>query len=135
VKGILADADIRGQVAEVVRRLQSEPWREFWRSLNLAVESFESVGLALDSPDVTVWQLCQQRELVLITGNRNDDGPDSLEATIRSFNTLASLPVLTIADVQEFSHSRDYVERVVEQVLIDLLEIERYRGAGRLYIP
>jgi hypothetical protein len=37
---------------------------------------------------------------MLITGNRNEDGPASLETTIQASNTPASLPVLTISAPQ-----------------------------------
>ena len=61
-------------------------------------ESFERLGLPYNTSDRDLWQLCQQREIVLLTANRNDEGPNSLEATIRTLNAPSSLPVLTIAD-------------------------------------
>ena len=61
--------------------------------------------------DRDLWQLCQQREIVLLTANRNDEGPNSLEATIRTLNASSSLPVLTIADPELVLASRDYAER------------------------
>jgi hypothetical protein len=36
VKGILADANIKGQVDALVKRMQSEPWALFWLDLRLA---------------------------------------------------------------------------------------------------
>lgn len=60
-------------------------------------------------------------ELVLITGNRNDDGADSLEATIRNENQPDSLPVITIADQDRVLQDRLSAERVAESLLDYLL--------------
>jgi hypothetical protein len=73
--------------------------------------------------------------MILITGNRNAEGPDSLEVTLRMCNTAESLPVFTIADVDRVLNSKDYAERVVARLIDYLLEIDRYRGTGRLYLP
>ena len=65
----------------------------------------------------------------------NDEGPDSLEATIRALNVPSSLPVLTIADPELVLASRDYAERVAIQVLEYLLDLDHFRGVGRLFVP
>ena len=71
----------------------------------------------------------------VITANRNDEGPESLEATIRTLNDASCLPVLTIADPESVLMSREYAERVAIQVLEYLLELGNFRGVGRLYVP
>jgi hypothetical protein len=71
----------------------------------------------------------------LITANRHDEGPDSLESTIRDLNEPLSLPVFTIADPGLVLASRDYAERVALQVLEFLLELDNFRGVGRLFVP
>ena len=71
----------------------------------------------------------------LITDNRNLDSEDSLEATIRRNNSPESLPVFTIADMNQFRMNSSYVERVVEVLYDYLLRIDDVRGAGRLYLP
>jgi len=48
----------------------------------------------------------------LIAGNRNDDGPDSLEAVIRDENQPDSLPVVTIANPDRMLNDRLYAEEV-----------------------
>jgi hypothetical protein len=82
-----------------------------------------------------LWQLCQQHEIILLTANRNDEGPHSLEATIRTLTVPSSLPVLTIADPELILTSRDYAERVAIQVLQYLLDLDHFRGVGRLFVP
>jgi hypothetical protein len=133
--GLLTDVNIQGQVEILRYLLESTTWRELWHSLAAPIHTFGDVGLRDDDSDAVVWRFCQQRQLVLITANRNQDGPDSLETTIRNENTPDSLPVFTLADSEQVRHSKAYAERVVESLLQYLLDIELYRGTGRLYLP
>ena len=71
----------------------------------------------------------------MITGNRNDDGPDSLEATIRNENQPDSLPVITIADTDRVLQDRPYAHTVAERLLEKLIAIDDFRGTGRIYFP
>jgi hypothetical protein len=115
--------------------LQEESRLEFWQHLGLTVPSFTDLGLDPRSPDVDVWRACQAAELILITANRNDDGPDSLEMTIRTLNTPQSLPVLTLADANRVLNERSYAELVCDKLLEYLYDIDGLRGTGRLYLP
>ena len=135
MKGILADVNIQGYVDLLVAMLRAEPWKIFWDHLQLAYVVFADIGLAPESPDLLVWKTCQERELLLITDNRNKDDADSLEATIREENTPRSLPVFTIADVPHLRHSREYADRIIESFLIYVLQGDNIRGTGRLYLP
>jgi hypothetical protein len=135
VKGILADVNIKGHVEYLTALMKAEPWKEFWDDLGIERATFDELGLQHDATDAAVWEVCQNREYVLITRNRNRDGPDSLEATIQAHNTAESLPVLTIADTERLLHSREYAERVVESLLDVLMRIDGLRGTGRLMCP
>jgi hypothetical protein len=73
--------------------------------------------------------------MVLITGNRNKDGADSLAATIQVFGENTSLPVMTLADSKLVNVSNAYANRVVDRMLRYLLDIENVRGTGRLWLP
>ena len=132
---IMADHNVEGHFVVLLRLWTSDVWRTVWESLELEVEFFECLGLPYNTSDRDLWQLCQQREIVLLTANRNDEGPDSLEATIRTLNAPSSLPVLTIADPELVLASRVYAERVAVQVLEYLLELDHFRGVGRLFVP
>lgn len=135
MQGILADVNLAGQFRSLLFILESEEWREIWTSLKLTVQSFPSLGLSWGASDHEIWFACQQNQLVLITANRNHDGPESLEAVIRSSNSKESLPVLTVADPDRLRTDRDYAELVAEKLLDYLLHVDDYRGTGRLYIP
>ncbi len=133
--GIIADHNVEGHFEVLLRLWTSEAWRSLWASLELEVESFAPLGLPHNTSDRDLWQVCQRRDIVLLTANRNDEGPESLEATIRTLNDASSLPVLTIADPESVLMSREYAERVAIQVLEYLLELDNFRGVGRLYVP
>lgn len=135
MKGILADNNVIGQVAYLAQLMQTHGWEDFWNDLGLTLVRFKDVGLQVQSSDLEIWHLCQAEELILITDNRNDDAPDSLNAAIRQFNTTDSLPVFTIADLDKFGASREYEERVVSALYDYLLRIDDVRGAGRLFLP
>lgn len=135
MKGILADVNAIGPIEYLVKRMQAEPWTEFWQELGLVLRRFSDVGLAANSSDLDIWRRCQEEQLIFITDNRNDDGPDSLEASLRQHNTVSSLPVFTIANLSRFRHERSYADRVLEMLYDYLLRIDAVRGVGRLYLP
>lgn len=72
---------------------------------------------------------------VLITDNRNQDGPSSLETAIRTLNTLQSLPVVTVANANRLLQDPQYVDRVAEKLIDTFFDIELLRGTGRVYVP
>jgi hypothetical protein len=132
---LLADVNIQGHIEIMAKRMQAEPWAGFWRHLDLRCASFADIGLDSADSDAVVWQRCQERQAFLLTNNRNDDGPESLEATIRARNTPQSLPVFTIGDAERLKNEREYSDRVIWALLEYLLEIENLLGTGRLFLP
>lgn len=95
---------------------------------------FADVGLPMDSSDRRVWRFAQENQMVILTGNRNAKGDDSLEEVMREENCITSFPILTIGDldrVKEYVYRERCVERLVE-IAIDL---QNFMGAGRIFIP
>jgi hypothetical protein len=133
--GILPDNDVGGAFLTLTRIWFSDDWRSVWDELKVPLESFDSLKLERNASDLTVWKQCQKHDVILVTGNRNADGPESLEMTFRSHNDAGCLPVFTLANPRRVLENRDYAERVAEQILERLIDIELYRGAGRLFIP
>jgi len=131
----MADNDTRGQFAVILAILESDGWRGIWRQTSVELRSFDELGLKRTAPDALVWQRCQEHEIILITGNRNSLGADSLEATIRTYNEPTSLPVITIADPKQLMRSKAYAERAAVRLLDYLMDLDNQRGTGRLYIP
>jgi hypothetical protein len=135
VKGLIADNNAIGLISDLVRAMQAESWATLWSGLGVSLKQFEDVGLTATSTDTEIWHKCQAEELVLITDNRNEDSPDSLEATIRPHNQPHCLPVITIGNLNKFRNDRQYAERVVEKLYDYLFRIDELRGTGRLYLP
>lgn len=109
----------------------SEGWLKL---LDIPMLTFNDVGLAIDSNDRQVWRFAQEKQLILLTGNRNSEGSDSLEQTLREENAPSSLPVVTIGVVRRMEE-RAYREQCAERLVEIILNIENYLGAGRVYIP
>lgn len=128
---ILVDHDVEGQAMMLWATLSADGWPEL---LPLRFLLFFHVGLAKDSNDRTVWRFAQQNSMVLLTGNRRMREEDSLEKTIREENTSTSLPVITISRVKRMIERR-YREQCEVQLLNILLELDNYRGTGRIFIP
>ena len=135
MRGIVADVNIEGHVTRLVELLESGEWADYWPYMNVALVTFAGIGLEPHDPDRDVWRACQRESLVLITANRNDDGPDSLAATIAEENEPSSLPVLTISNALQVLRSAEYAVRVATRLIDYLLEIDAHRGTGRLYLP
>ena len=132
---VMSDNDVLGLVGRLVEICQSPAWIEFWESLDCTLCRFADFQLPANAPDDKVWQTCQDNELILITANRNKVGVESLEATIRQFNSSSCLPVLTLADPDRIARDRAYAEAAVERLLDILGAIDNFRGTGRLYLP
>ncbi|MEX0716728.1 MAG: hypothetical protein WD066_09080 [Planctomycetaceae bacterium] len=132
---LLADANVEGHVQRLFSLIQHGEWAEFWDYLDARILKLQDVGLLPSSSDGEVWHVCQRQQAILLTNNRNDEGPESLEATIRSHTTPSSLPVFTFGDAEEILRDPAYAERVVEALLDNLLRLGSMRGVGRVWLP
>ncbi|WP_424101899.1 ACP S-malonyltransferase [Moorena producens] len=95
---------------------------------------FPEVNLPINSDDRLVWRLAQTNQMILLTANRSMKGKDSLEQTIREENLPTSLPVITIGNVDRLSESQ-YREDCAVRLVEIVLDIDDYKGVGRLFIP
>lgn len=135
MKRILADINIAGHVERLFQIIEGDFWGEVWADLNLQRRSFADRGIQQEATDLELWTACQREEVVLVTANRRAKTDDSLESTIRLYNTPRSLLVFTLANSERILSDRDYAETVVVKFLEYLLDIDNFRGAGRLYLP
>jgi hypothetical protein len=132
---IMCDQDVLGLARVVLARCRRADWKPVWDELEIEVFTFTDLHLDVDSTDAAIWSACQANQVVLLTGNRNADGPDSLEMTLRKHNALDSLPVLTFADLKRLKHDPAYQELVAESLLEKLIDLDALRGTGRIYLP
>ena len=135
VNGILADANCEGHLALLLRLFQQNWRQEVWEFLSLRQVTFADFRLSSDASDREVWEVCQREQVVLLTANRNDEGPESLESTIQQRNTPQSLPVFTLANDQRVLRDRQYAEMVADRLIEALFDIDSYCGTGRFYLP
>ena len=135
MRGILVDINIQGQMENIRLIYEQTDWNDFWNDLGAVYLLFEDVGLSRHSPDSEIWRTCQRENLVLVTANRNNDGPDSLGAMIETENFGTSLPAITVADQEALRLSKPYAVRVASKILEILYDIDNYRGSGRAFVP
>ncbi len=128
---ILVDHNIEGHAALLSATLNSEGWTTLF---SIRFVTLREVGLAFDSNDRVVWRFAQEKGMILLTDNRNMEGEDSLEQAIREENTITSLPVLTIGNVDRIVE-REYRERCSTRLAEIVSELEKYMGTSRLFIP
>jgi hypothetical protein len=138
VRGFVADINFQGQFDRLMYIIKSVEWFEIWSDYDLEVVTFVSLAMHPETRDRFVWERCQREGLVLVTGNRNDDGPDSLEATLRTAGA-ETLPVITIGNARRVLEDERYARHVVAD-LMDFVDDmarrpETVLGIGRLYLP
>lgn len=128
---ILIDYNLSGQARMLYGTLQSLGWTDL---LQLEFVSFQDVGLDETTSDRIIWHFAQTHNMFLLTGNRNRKGTDSLQQTIEEDNFPDALPVLTVSrqnDLEQSAYRKRCAARIVE-IVVDL---DIYRGTGRLFIP
>lgn len=71
----------------------------------------------------------------MLTGNRNEEDEESLEAVIQESVGQPNYPVLTIGAPDRVMTDGEYAEEAAARVLEYLIDLDKVRGAGRLYVP
>jgi hypothetical protein len=132
VSVLLADHNIEGQARLLFGALTALGWVEL---LDLRLITFADVGLSDDSSDRAVWRQAQQLGMILLTDNRNNDGPDSLEQTLRDERTDISLPVLTVGNAERLRKDREYRNACAARIVEIVVALDRHLGTPRLFIP
>ncbi len=111
--------------------LVAEGWLDL---VDVELVTFSDVDLPADSSDRVIWRFAQAEGMILLTSNRNMEGDDSLEQTLREENRADSLPVLTISRIGRLD-DKAYRDRCVSRLVDIVLGVENYRGPARLFIP
>ena len=128
---ILVDHDMEGQAFLLWGTLSAMGWPEL---LPMRLARFVDVGLPYDSTDREVWRFVQANQMLLLTNNRNMEGLESLEQTIRDEGHSTALPVITIGRAERI-RERLYREQYVARLLEIIVDLDDYRGVGRIFIP
>jgi predicted nuclease of predicted toxin-antitoxin system len=127
----LVDYNLDGYAIIFLGILTKHGWLQF---LSINFITFREAGLLMDSSDRIVWDYAQANQMSVLTANRNMKGKNSLEQIIREENQPDSFPVVTIGDLNRLDEF-DYREQCVDRLIEITLDIENYRGVGRVFIP
>lgn len=128
---ILVDHNLKGQARLLFGTLQSLGWIEL---LQLEFIYFDDVGLEFETSDRVIWEFVQTEKMILLTGNRNRSGVDSLQHMIEEENFPEALPIVTVSR-QDGLLQTSYRKRCAARLIEIVVDLEIYRGAGRLFIP
>src|SRR5260221_249976 len=128
---ILVDHNMGGYATILWGALAAAGWLDL---IPLQLMRFADVGLPIDSSDRTVWRFVQEKQMLLLTDNRNMAGEDSLERTLREETSPTTLPVLTIGRLDRLV-AYDYRERCVTRLMEIILDLDSYLVVGRVFIP
>ncbi len=129
---ILADHNIEGQALLIQDAFVKGGWSDLFP---MKLVMFTDVGLAENSNDRVVWRFAQANRMFLLTGNRSDHEPDSLERTIREESTPDSLPVLTVGNVNRIKRERIYREKCADRIAEIFSDLENHLGTSRIFLP
>lgn len=131
---ILSDHNCEGQAEAIFENLRfDKTWLEL---APMELMWFKQVGLSDKVEDEEVWRLCQERNILLLTGNRRSvDKERSLEYTIRRLITPDSLPVITIGTLKRVIPDLVYCQRCAERLAEIGYDLETLRGVMRIFIP
>jgi hypothetical protein len=130
---ILSDKNCEGHTRALYHVLIREGWVDL---LQIKLATFKDVDLLETASDEIVWLRCQERDCILITGNRTTtDGDDSLEMVTQRLLTESVLPVLTIGKLDKVIHDTDYRDACAESIALVIFELHKFRGIPRLFIP
>lgn len=133
MQAILSDHNCEGQAEIIFAALRHHGFIPF---IPMQLLIFEDIGLHHSTDDRTLWQLCQERSYLLLTGNRTaSDGYKSLEYVIHNLLQPNSLPVITIGNLDRINADPTYCWNCAEDLVEIVLNLDAMRGVPRLYIP
>src|SRR5215207_4161217 len=92
---VLVDHNMEGHARLLWRTLAALGWLEV---APMQLVTLAEAGVPANSVDRIVWRFAQEHRMFLLTDNRNMEGTDSLEHTMREELTPESLPVLTVSN-------------------------------------
>ena len=136
MKGLLTDVNLQGLLPAIRRQIDAD-FREIFDFLNIKLSSFADLGIPEQLDDQSLWLLCQNDGWVLLTENRNQAEPTSLQTTLDQFWSPGQLPVLTLANKSRFQLNREHFIHTVRDIADLLLDIHDGKSCDqpRIYVP
>ncbi|MGK7929027.1 MAG: ACP S-malonyltransferase [Spirulina sp.] len=127
----LIDSTLDGYAPILRSSLAKRGWLEL---LSIHLMTFQEAGLAKDSSDLMVWNYARKHKIIVFSSHQNMKGHDSLEEKIRKENTQNSFPTIIVDNLSRLE-DYDYRESCLDRLIEISLEIEKYMGVGRIFIP
>jgi hypothetical protein len=137
MRGLLADVNVQGHVPYLRQLLVNLDLWPVLAELQISLVTFRDLQFPSGIDDRSLWKRCQLEGWVLFTENRNDDGPDSLQATLEDSWRPGHLSVLTLANKSRFERSREYASRVAADVaeLLFGMALGEFLDQPRIFVP
>ncbi len=114
--GLLADENFQGHMPRLGQALRSLDLSDLLAEEAIRFESFRDHGLASGLDDRSLWNYCQDEGFVLLTYDKNNDGPNSLQATMEDSWIVGRLPVITVSNQNQFARDGAYAVRVASSI-------------------
>jgi hypothetical protein len=83
MQGLLADVNVAGHLLYMSRLLKFLDLWPILADIDIRLMTLSELEWPRDIDDRQLWHRCQDDGWILCTENRNKEGPDSLEATLR----------------------------------------------------
>ena len=137
MRGLLADVNVAAHAEYMRGLMESLGLASVLDELDLALQTFSDLAIAPDADDRFLWNYCQENGWVFFTDNRNDDGADSLKATLDISWRPGCLPVVTLGSKARFEDDDAYHRHIAEDVAEILFGVYhgQYRSQPRIYVP
>ena len=138
MRGLLADGNVQGHRLYLRRLLLAViDLSTVLAESHIYLVTFSDLDFPRDIDDRELWNRCPQASWVLFTDNRNNDGPDSLQATLSDSWRVGHLPVLTLSSKDRFQRDRVYAEQVAADIAEVLFGVpdKQYLDRPRIYVP
>lgn len=126
------DHNMEGHASVLRTVLPEEEWNAFGVGTFLRLTE---AGLDSSSSDRDIWRWIQQNRLLLLTGNRTGNDPDSLELTWRDELSSTSMPVITVANLRRIFADKDYRYECAICLADVAMTLDKHLGTGRVWIP
>ena len=137
MRGLLADVNVQGHLPYLRRLIAVIDLWEVLAAEAIEFAEFAHVHLSQELDDRAIWNFCQAEGWVLLTDNRNEEGANSLQATLGDSWRPGHLPIVTISDREKFVRMPEYATRVATQIADVLYGVVQgeYRDRPRIFVP
>ena len=139
LRGLLADAHADRLIAQLRGWIEAASLWEILGDAGIQFVTFADLGIPENVRDRPLWERCQADGWVLLTDNRNADGPDSLHATLVGAWSPGDLPVVTVGDKERAGRDPTYAAKAavdIADILYGLaIDDGQFDQAPRLFVP